>query len=62
MSRYILQRLFGLVGVLFGVSIVLFLALHLAPGERARLAVERQVVQAHIDQVLQPTDDFPEQQ
>ncbi|TME88524.1 MAG: ABC transporter permease [Chloroflexi bacterium] len=37
MSRYILQRLFGLVGVLFGVSIVLFLALHLAPGDPAQL-------------------------
>jgi len=36
-SRYILQRLFGLVGVLFGVSIVLFLALHLAPGDPAQL-------------------------
>jgi len=36
-SRYILQRLFGLVGVLFGVSIVLFLALHLAPGDIAQL-------------------------
>ena len=37
MSRYILQRLFGLIGVLFGVSIVLFLALHLAPGDPAQL-------------------------
>ena len=37
MSRYLLQRLFGLVGVLFGVSIVLFLALHLAPGDPAQL-------------------------
>ncbi len=37
MSRYILQRMFGLVGVLFGVSIVLFLALHLAPGDPAQL-------------------------
>lgn len=37
MSRYILQRLLGLVGVLFGVSIVLFLALHLAPGDPAQL-------------------------
>ena len=37
MSRYVLQRLFGLVGVLFGVSIVLFLALHLAPGDPAQL-------------------------
>jgi peptide/nickel transport system permease protein len=37
MSRYILQRLFGLAGVLFGVSIVLFLALHLAPGDPAQL-------------------------
>ena len=37
MSRYVLQRLLGLVGVLFGVSIVLFLALHLAPGDPAQL-------------------------
>src|SRR5262249_8092516 len=37
-------------------------ALHLAPREGARLAIERQVVQAHIDHVLQPTDDFSEQQ
>jgi peptide/nickel transport system permease protein len=37
MSRYILQRLFGLIGVLFGVSIVLFLGLHLAPGDPAQL-------------------------
>ena len=37
MSRYVLQRLFGLVGVLFGVSVVLFLALHLAPGDPAQL-------------------------
>ena len=37
MSRYILRRLLGLVGVLFGVSIVLFVALHLAPGDPAQL-------------------------
>jgi ABC-type dipeptide/oligopeptide/nickel transport system permease component len=37
MRRYILQRVFGLVGVLFGVSIVLFVALHLAPGDPAQL-------------------------
>ncbi len=37
MGRYILQRVFGLVGVLFGVSIVLFVALHLAPGDPAQL-------------------------
>jgi peptide/nickel transport system permease protein len=35
--RYIFQRVIGLVGVLFGVSIVLFLALHLAPGDPAQL-------------------------
>jgi peptide/nickel transport system permease protein len=37
MRRYIFQRVIGLVGVLFGVSIVLFLALHLAPGDPAQL-------------------------
>lgn len=37
MRRYLLQRVLGLVGVLFGVSVVLFLALHLAPGDPAQL-------------------------
>jgi ABC-type dipeptide/oligopeptide/nickel transport system permease component len=37
MSRYILRRMLGLVGVLLGVSIVLFVALHLAPGDPAQL-------------------------
>lgn len=37
MGRYLIQRLLSLVGVLFGVSIVVFLALHLAPGDPAQL-------------------------
>jgi ABC-type dipeptide/oligopeptide/nickel transport system permease component len=37
MGRYLVQRLLSLVGVLFGVSIVVFLALHLAPGDPAQL-------------------------
>ena len=37
MSRYLVQRLLSLVGVLFGVSVVVFLALHLAPGDPAQL-------------------------
>lgn len=37
MRRYLVQRLLSLVGVLFGVSIIVFLALHLAPGDPAQL-------------------------
>lgn len=37
MGRYLVQRLLSLIGVLFGVSIVVFLALHLAPGDPAQL-------------------------
>jgi len=37
MGRYVVQRLLSLIGVLFGVSIVVFLALHLAPGDPAQL-------------------------
>src|SRR5712691_4291249 len=37
MRRYIVQRVVGLFGVLFGVSVVLFFALHLAPGDPAQL-------------------------
>ena len=37
MGRYLVQRLLSLVGVLVGVSIVVFLALHLAPGDPAQL-------------------------
>ncbi|HEY6960075.1 MAG TPA: ABC transporter permease [Candidatus Limnocylindria bacterium] len=37
MGRYLVQRLLSLVGVLFGVSVVVFLALHLAPGDPAQL-------------------------
>ena len=36
--------------------------LHLAPRQRTRLAIERQIFQADVDQVLQPTDDLSEQQ
>lgn len=37
MGRYLIQRLVSLVGVLLGVSVVVFLALHLAPGDPAQL-------------------------
>lgn len=37
MRRYLMQRLISAVGVLFGVSIVVFLALHLTPGDPAQL-------------------------
>ena len=37
MGRYLVQRLISLVGVLIGASIVVFLALHLAPGDPAQL-------------------------
>jgi len=37
MGRYLVQRLLSLVGVLFGVSLIVFLALHLAPGDPAQL-------------------------
>lgn len=37
MGRYLVQRLLSLVGVLFGVSVIVFLALHLAPGDPAQL-------------------------
>ncbi len=37
MGRYLAQRLLSLFGVLFGVSVVVFLALHLAPGDPAQL-------------------------
>ena len=33
-------------------------ALHLAAGERARLAVEREITQAHLLDVAQPRADF----
>ena len=37
-------------------------ALHLAAGQRARLAVQRQVAQAHLAQVAQPRADLRQQQ
>jgi len=37
MLRYILNRLFYMIPILFGVSIVVFLMLHLVPGDPARL-------------------------
>jgi len=37
MLRYILRRLFYMIPILFGVSIVIFLILHLVPGDPARL-------------------------
>lgn len=37
MRRYLVHRLLSVVGVLFGVSVVVFLALHLAPGDPAQV-------------------------
>lgn len=37
MARYLLRRLVSMIGVLVGVSIIVFLALHLSPGDPAQL-------------------------
>ena len=46
MSRYLVRRLLLLVPVLMGVSIIVFLVLHLAPGDPAEIMLGSQATQA----------------
>ena len=48
MGRYLLRRLILLVPVLLGVSVVVFLVLHLAPGDPAEIMLGSQATQEDV--------------
>ena len=48
MSRYLVRRLLLLVPVLMGVSVIVFLVLHLAPGDPAEIMLGSQATQADL--------------
>ena len=49
MRRYIARRLLLLVPVLLGVSIVVFMVLHLSPGDPAEIMLGSQATQEDLD-------------
>ena len=51
MSRYLLRRLLLLVPVLLGVSVVVFLVLHLAPGDPAEIMLGPQATQEDVSRL-----------
>lgn len=51
MTTYILQRCVALIPILFGVSVLVFILMRLAPGDPVRTMLGMEVSQAEIDQV-----------
>ena len=51
MSRYLLRRLLLLVPVLMGVSVIVFLVLHLAPGDPAEIMLGSQATAADLERL-----------
>ncbi|KAF1025086.1 MAG: Glutathione transport system permease protein GsiC [Pseudomonas sp.] len=51
MLNYAIRRLFFLLPMLLGVSIVIFLVLHFIPGDPARLAAGPDATDADVEQI-----------
>ena len=51
MRRYVVRRLLLLVPVLFGVSIIIFMVLHLSPGDPAEIMLGSQATQADLERL-----------
>ena len=51
MRRYVVRRLLLLVPVLLGVSVIIFMVLHLAPGDPAEIMLGSQATQADLDRL-----------
>ena len=51
MRRYVVRRLLLLVPVLLGVSIIIFMVLHLAPGDPAEIMLGSQATQADLERL-----------
>ena len=51
MLQYVLRRLVSLVAILFGVSILVFLLVHLAPGDPVRIMLGEEATQIDIDRL-----------
>lgn len=51
MRRYVVRRLLLLVPVLLGVSVIIFLVLHLAPGDPAEIMLGSQATQADLERL-----------
>ena len=51
MLQYVVRRLISLVFILFGVSVLVFLLVHLAPGDPVRIMLGEEATQADIDRL-----------
>ncbi|PYN86053.1 MAG: peptide ABC transporter, partial [Candidatus Rokuibacteriota bacterium] len=51
MRRYVVRRLLLLVPVLLGVSVIIFMVLHLAPGDPAEIMLGSQATQADLNRL-----------
>ena len=51
MRRYVVRRLLLLIPVLLGVSLIIFMVLHLAPGDPAEIMLGSQATQADLDRL-----------
>lgn len=51
MLKYVVRRLFSLVFILLGVSVLVFLLVHLAPGDPVRIMLGEEATQADIDRL-----------
>ena len=51
MRRYVVRRLLLLIPVLLGVSVIIFMVLHLAPGDPAEIMLGSQATQADLERL-----------
>jgi len=54
--RYVVRRLLLLVPVLLGVSVIIFMVLHLAPGDPAEIMLGSQATQADLERLRAELD------